>query len=413
MSLRRWLLLGVATVVAALPAAPALAGGGRPSLRCGQTVTTSLTLTRDLVGCPGDGLVVGADGITIDLGGHAIRGVNTVGGTGVVVDGHRGVRVVNGTISDFFAAGVSLHASPDALVRDLRVRRIGAGGVEPQTSAGIHVDGSPGVRVLDSVVRNEVDAFQSDGVVVLGSPGAVLRGNRLVRNAWNGAVVIESPDARVTGNELDGNGNNGLEVNGASDRALVALNHAAGNAQFGLVVGASSDVRVVGNDVSGNPEAGILSFDLIDGLLAGNGATGNGVGILLAGGQNGSHGNRVLANRAVRNHDVGILLDGAADDNEVRGNEASGNGGGDGFGIIVFESTGNVLADNVANANAADGIRIEEEEPGASAGNTLTRNVANRNGGHGINAVAGTIDGGGNRGRNNATPPDCIGVACS
>ncbi len=189
----------------------------------------------------------------------------------------------------------------------------------------------------------------------------------------------------------------------------MAFNHAAGNAQFGLVVGASSDVRVVGNDVSGNPAAGILSFDLIDGLLAGNGATGNGVGILLAGGQNGSHGNRVLANRAVRNDDVGILLDSGADENEVRGNEASGNGGGEGGGIVVFESTGNVLADNVANANAADGIRIEEEEPGASAGNTLTRNVANRNGGHGIDAVAGTIDGGGNRAATTQRRPTASG----
>ena len=234
--------------------------------------------------------------------------------------------------------------------------RIGAGGVEPQTSAGILIDGSPGVRVIDSVVRNEVDAFQSDGVVVLGSPGTVLRGNRLERNAWNGAVVIESPGARVTGNELDGNGNNGLEVNGASDGAVVALNHAAGNAQFGLVVGASSDARVVGNDVSGNPEAGILSFDLIDGLLAGNGATGNGVGILLRGrpdrvARQPRAGKPRGAQRR-RGHPAGS----GADDNEVRGNEASGNGGGDGFGIIVFEGTGNVLADNVANANAADGI---------------------------------------------------------
>ncbi len=413
MSLRKRLLLGVAALLAALPAGPAFAGGGRPPLRCGQTVTASLTLTRDLVGCPGDGLVVGADGITIDLGGHAIGGVNAPDSNGIVVDGHGGVRVVNGTIADFFHTGVSLHASPDALVRDLRVLRIGAGGVEPQTSAGILVDGSSGVRVIDSVVRNDVDAFQSDGVVVLGSPGAVLRGNRLERNAWNGAVVLESPGARVTGNQLNGNGNNGVEVNGASDGALVAWNHAAGNAQFGLVVGSASDARVVGNDVSGNPEAGILSFDLIDGLLAGNLATGNGVGILLAGGQNGSHGNRVLANRAVRNIDVGILLDSGADQNEIRGNEASGNAGGDGFGIIVFESTGNVLADNVANANAADGIRIDEEEPGAAAGNTLTRNVASRNGGHGMVVAAGTIDGGGNRGRANATPPDCVGVACS
>ena len=233
--------------------------------------------------------------------------------------------------------------------------RIGAGGVEPQTSAGILIDGSPGVRVVDSVVRNEVDAFQSDGVVVLGSPGTVLRGNRLERNAWNGAVVIESPGARVTGNELDGNGNNGLEVNGASDGAVVALNHAAGNAQFGLVVGASSDARVVGNDVSGNPEAGILSFDLSTGCWRATSATGNGVGILLRGGQTGSHGNRVLANRAVRNARRGHPARSGADDN--RGARQRGERQRRGrLGIIVFEGTGNVLTDNVANANAAVGI---------------------------------------------------------
>ena len=49
------------------------------------------------------------------------------------------MRVVDGTIADFFKAGVSLHASPDGLVRDVRVLRIGAGGVEGQTSAGILV----------------------------------------------------------------------------------------------------------------------------------------------------------------------------------------------------------------------------------------------------------------------------------
>ena len=151
---------------------------------------------------------------------------------------------------------MSLHASPDALVRDLRVLRIGAGGVEPQTSAGSSSYGSSGVRVIDSVVRNDVDAFQSDGVVVLGSPGAVLRGNRLERNAWNGAVVLESPGARVTGNELDGTATNGVEVNGALRRGARRVEPRRGNAQFGLVVGASSDARMVGNDVSGNPEAG-------------------------------------------------------------------------------------------------------------------------------------------------------------
>src|SRR5436305_6497018 len=48
--------------------------GAAAQVSCGQVVTHSLTLEADLV-CPltvGTGLVVGADGITIDLNGHSI-----------------------------------------------------------------------------------------------------------------------------------------------------------------------------------------------------------------------------------------------------------------------------------------------------------------------------------------------------
>jgi parallel beta-helix repeat protein len=282
---------------------------------------------------------------------------------GVLVDGHAGVTITGGTIASFFRAGVSLQESANGVVRRLRVTDIGAGGVEGQPSAGVFVQASPGTRILDSSVRNDVKAFQSDGVVVLSSPGTVVRRNQLERNAWNGLVLIESPRSRVVGNKLGRNGNNGLEVNGDSDGAVVAGNRAPGNAQVGLVVGASRDVRVFGNEVWGNAGPGVLLFDLIDGLVARNDARKNGVGIVLAAGQHGSHGNRVVRNRAVRNDE--------------------------------------------------DGIVVEEEEAGTAAGNTLARNVANRNGGHGIAAVKGTIDGGGNRAHGNRTPPDCIAVTCS
>ena len=92
MSLRQPIILGLAGAVAAtaVAAAPAAA---KPALQCGQTVTVSTKLTRDLTGCSGAGLVVGAAGITIDLNGHAIRGVNAAGSVGVSDDGHARVTV--------------------------------------------------------------------------------------------------------------------------------------------------------------------------------------------------------------------------------------------------------------------------------------------------------------------------------
>jgi hypothetical protein len=50
-----------------LAAGPAVA----QPLGCGAVVTRSATLAADLLDCPGDGLVIGADGITVDRGpGH-------------------------------------------------------------------------------------------------------------------------------------------------------------------------------------------------------------------------------------------------------------------------------------------------------------------------------------------------------
>jgi hypothetical protein len=41
---------------------------------CGQTITENTRLANDLIDCPGNGLVIGADDITLDLNGHTIDG---------------------------------------------------------------------------------------------------------------------------------------------------------------------------------------------------------------------------------------------------------------------------------------------------------------------------------------------------
>ena len=66
-------LVGVAVLVAGAQASSSL---GVTTVSCGETLTTSTTLANDLIDCPGTGLVIGDDNVTINLDGHTIDGVN-------------------------------------------------------------------------------------------------------------------------------------------------------------------------------------------------------------------------------------------------------------------------------------------------------------------------------------------------
>ena len=58
-----------AVVLVGMATSPAAAA---PPIGCGSVVTKNVVLQADLTDCTGDGLVVGAPGIRIDLNGHRI-----------------------------------------------------------------------------------------------------------------------------------------------------------------------------------------------------------------------------------------------------------------------------------------------------------------------------------------------------
>ena len=89
---------------AVLGGSQALAG----PVRCGDMITADTTLDADLLDCPNNGIVIGADGITLDLNGHTIDGDNALADPcpedafcdfGIANDGHNGVRITNGTVA--------------------------------------------------------------------------------------------------------------------------------------------------------------------------------------------------------------------------------------------------------------------------------------------------------------------------
>ena len=75
----------------------------RSRVSCGDTITADTTLDSDLVDCPSNGIVIGADDITLDLNGHTVAGDGEPSrrvreaefcDVGVLNDGHDGVTVM-------------------------------------------------------------------------------------------------------------------------------------------------------------------------------------------------------------------------------------------------------------------------------------------------------------------------------
>src|SRR4051812_22099025 len=100
----------VAALVLVALAAPAAAQATGRGVACGATITSDTKLRADLTNCPGNGLVIGADGITLDLGRHTIDGAGTEGSQGIKLAGRRGVTIRNGTVREF-ATGIGLDSS--------------------------------------------------------------------------------------------------------------------------------------------------------------------------------------------------------------------------------------------------------------------------------------------------------------
>jgi len=88
---------------------------------CGRVITGTTTLTRNIGPCATDGLVVGADGITLNLGRQRVFGFDGAGSgneAGIRVTGKTGVQILNGTVSGF-DAGVVLDGGGSHTVSNL------------------------------------------------------------------------------------------------------------------------------------------------------------------------------------------------------------------------------------------------------------------------------------------------------
>jgi parallel beta-helix repeat protein len=388
----------------AFGAAPALAAG--PG--CGGVVKKSTTLQRDLTNCPGDGLVIGADNLKLDLGGHTIDGTGTLDTAGIRLARHHGVTIQHGKVQEF-DLGVLFEAADGNAVRRITAIRNASRGIQLES-------GSDGNRV-EFVVAN---ANALSGIVVFLSERNVIAHAISSHNTFNGFTASTAGGNRIVDSTFAGN-TTGIGLANSSNHNVVAGNVVSDSTEASIAI-SGDDNLVTGNrsehngwgiDFSGDRNQ-ILANVVRGTIGCSDGDCGAGIDL------NGGARNLIASNVVNRTIDEGIRLhefeaDGGAPvvGNAVRGNVVR-NAGRDGIALQIHtdEITGQgTLKDNLIQSN----LVIDSRHDGINVGrptNTVSRNVVVHNDALGIEAVPGVIDGGGNLAFGNGDPRQCQVVAC-
>jgi parallel beta-helix repeat protein len=341
--------------------------------------------------CPAEGIVIGADGVTLDLNGHTIDGVSVAAGSngsGVVVPSNvDDTTVTNGVIQQF-ESGVNY--SPDAASNTTghRVTRMRV----QDTFAALVVRGVTRLVVAD----NALSRYASAAIAIEGLDEALIRRNRFEGPGPVFLSVFFTPRSNrnvISENTVTGGGGGSIPGEDNLVRrnfltgviggfgAIGARNRIAHN-EIAAALSSATGIATVGdgNQVTRNRVTGFSTGVQVEGdrpTVDGNTVSGSAVGIRL-----GQSTDALLS----RNHIRGTVEDGI---------------------FALAEAGGAVLERNhVTSSRNDDGIDVE----GTSV--TLTRNRAVRNADLGIEAPDGVIDGGGNMARGNRNRLQCTGVNC-
>lgn len=371
------------------------------TVSCGETITSDTTLANDLMDCTGNGILIGADGITLDLNGHTVDGAQLGDFSGIDnTAGHDGVTIENGSVRQF-VEGVFVLGARDNLLRRLSTSQQGHSGIVVAESK-------------DVLVKRNSSVSNIAGIVLGDDSRVTVEHNTVSHSEFGGIVMFRSRHVLVADNSVSKNRNDvGIGILDNSDRN-----------------------RVVRNSSSQNGAGIALDKGAGHNLIRGNGVTSNGDGVVL---DVGTHDNRVANNSLRHNLFAGVAVVGS-DDNVITRNSVIANDRGESHGgiyvlslpddpgktsdrnlisrntlianhgdgiLLNADQRRNVIKSNRARRNTDDGIDVEAPKT------TLTRNTGNHNHDLGIKAVPGVTDGGGNRARANGNPLQCTNIVCT
>ncbi len=307
-------LLVLSTSLDGAAAAPPPQAAAR--VTCGETITENTTLVADVGPCPGDGIIIGADNITLNLNGHTVSGtpgpgdgfaagIRIVDRTGVTVTGQPGQSGRRGTVTGF-DGGIAVYRGSGHTIQNLEVRdNIGPDRADVELGDGIGLFNSANNRVIDNLVAH--NGFY-DGIAALG-PGT---DNNLFENN-----VVE--------------GNVGSEIRSRPGHGIVISNFfQLGDPRRGESV---YDNRIINNVFRKNYRGGVSTISSVRGQIIGNLVEengdrrrflSNGIGITRGEAARSSSETLIQGNRVLRNGQLGIVVGRRIEEATVTENEVIG-----------------------------------------------------------------------------------------
>lgn len=207
------------------------------SLSCGQVIKQSVKLTANL-DCKTDGIIVGADGITIDLNGFTLSGPGEKSSkVGIMFADNDGVTVQGpGTIKSFQAGALFSGGE------DNKISRV----TFTENEIAVFETGSKNVVIEDNLMFGN-----SIGVAAHSSSGSQLTTNLFKANDLAGVTLVNSASNELSMNTIQGSVN-GIFLDGQSTKNNVNSNNVLQNRGVDLNNGNGLPTNINDNVFSDN-----------------------------------------------------------------------------------------------------------------------------------------------------------------
>jgi parallel beta-helix repeat protein len=190
---------------------------------CGQLITRDVILSKDIE-CPGIGMIVGADGITINLNNHKLSLVNNtdtsripeVEEIGILVPDQKNITIRGPGIITGFDKAIEFAGSEKGYVLDLKLT---------DNNIGLSLKASDGITIYRSFIEQN-----TIGIASQSSKDTLILSNQLSQNTNEGIVLMDSNYFIIGANSLIGNGNIGIFLDVSSFNNTISSNNVLNHA---------------------------------------------------------------------------------------------------------------------------------------------------------------------------------------
>src|SRR5215211_882738 len=185
---------------------------------CGQVITKEVILLKDIE-CPGVGMIVGTDGITINLNNHRLSLANNtdtlsipkVEEIGILVPGQKNITISGPGVITGFDKAIEFVGSQRGYVLGLRLT---------DNNIGLSLKASDKITIYRSFIEENTIGLASQS-----SKDALIVSNQVSQNTDEGIVLMDSNNFTIGTNSLIGNGNIGMFLDVSSFNNTISANN--------------------------------------------------------------------------------------------------------------------------------------------------------------------------------------------